>query len=388
MTGYEHEAVNVKPEGGAMTVRLDPDVRITISSEESQNGVEQRMPYDRSHRLNVLRQRAANYVDAALENITREYPHVPFFIATSPESYQSHRVYHPAFYGSFDWHSCVEMHWVIARLLRLFPDDVPEDQARRTLDSLLTADNLATEAEFFSNPSHRSLERPYGSGWLLTLHHELAAWDDPDAQRWTTNLEPLVEVLIGNLVGWLRILTYPHRIGVHPNTAFGLSRCYPTAQRRAEQGDDALLTTIREVSLRWFQDDVDYPAHYEPSGADFLSPALTEAELMSRLLPPAEFPDWLGRFLPGLAESQPTRIFEPAIVADSTDGHIGHLYGLNLSRAWAFTQLAERLPEGDSRVSPLMSAAERHAAQALPHVTGSDYMIEHWLAAYATLLLG
>ena len=203
-----------------------------------------------------------------------------------------------------------------------------------------------------------------------------------------TNLEPLVEVLVDNLTGWLRILTYPHRTGVHPNTAFSLSRCYDTALRRAEQGDDALLTTIREVALRWFQDDVDYPARYEPSGADFLSPALTEAELMSGLLQPPEFSDWLSRFLPGLAESQPTQLFEPAFVADSTDGHIGHLYGLNLSRAWAFIQLADRSPEDDPRVAPLVSAAERHAAAALPHVTGSDYTIEHWLAAYATLLLG
>jgi hypothetical protein len=345
------------------------------------------MSFDRDQRLSTLRQQAHTYVDVALENVTREYPHMPYFIAESPESYQVHRAFHPAFYGSFDWHSCVEMHWVIVRLLRLFPEDVPNDRTRATLDELLTAENIATEAEFFSKPSNRSLERPYGSSWLLTLHHELTEWDDPDARRWAANLAALEEVLVKNLIGWLHVMTYPQRIGVHPNTAFALSRCFATAQRRAAQGDDELLATIREVALRWFAEDVDYPARYEPSGADFLSPALTEAELMSLILEPNEFPVWLDRFLPGIAESRPRELFEPAVVADSTDGQMAHLHGLNLSRAWAFTRLAECLPVGDSRIPPLLSAAERHAAQALPHVAGSDYMVEHWLAAYATLLL-
>ncbi len=346
------------------------------------------MPFDRTTRLTLLSEQAATYVDVALDNITREYPHMPYFIAESPESYQVHRAYHPAFFGSFDWHSCVEMHWVAVRLLKLFPERVPNERARATLNDLLTADNLATEAQFFSNPNHRSLERPYGSAWLLTLHHDLAAWNDVDARRWAAAMQPLVEVLVANLVRWLHLMAYPQRTGVHPNTAFALSRSYDTAQARAKAGDDALLSAIQEVALRWFRNDVNYPARYEPSGSDFLSPALTEAELMSLLLEPEAFPDWLERFLPGMNESQPIELFEPATVPDSTDGQMAHLHGLNLSRAWAFTRLAERLPQGDARIGPLLSAAERHAAQALPHVSGSDYMVEHWLAAYATLLLG
>ena len=346
------------------------------------------MPFYRADRLAILREQAGTYVDVALANITREYPHMPFFIAESSESYQVHRAFHPAFYGSFDWHSCVEMHWVIVRLLRLFPDELPNQRARATLNDLLTSENLQTEAHFFNDPNHRGLERPYGSAWLLTLHYELANWDDPDAQCWAKNMEPLVDVLVRNLVNWLRVMTYPQRTGVHPNTAFALSRSFATAQSRATEGDDTLLNTIYEAARRWFRNDVKYPAHYEPSGADFLSPALTEAELMSLILEPGEFPGWLERFLPGMSSSNPAALFEPAVVADSTDGQMAHLHGLNLSRAWAFTRLAEFLPEGDTRVAPLLAAAERHAAQALPHVAGSDYMVEHWLAAYATLLLG
>jgi hypothetical protein len=345
------------------------------------------MPFDQQHRRAILRERAAEYVRVALVNITREYPNMPSFIAAGPGRYPTHRELHPAFYGCFDWHSCVEMQWVTVRLLRMFPDAVPAAAARATLSSLLTDENIATEVRVFSDPSYRSLERPYGWSWLLTLAHELATWDDPDARRWSTALTPLADLLSGNLVKWLPVLTYPQRTGVHPNTTFALSRSLDFATLRAAQGDDALLTAIHAAATRWFRDDTDYPAHYEPSGADFLSAALCEAELMSRLLLPAEFPTWLARFLPGLAERQPAALFRPATVSDSTDGQIGHLHGLNLSRAWAFTALAERLPAGDIRIAPMLAAAERHAAASLPQVAGSDYLVEHWLAAYATLLL-
>ncbi|HKG24514.1 MAG TPA: DUF2891 family protein, partial [Thermomicrobiales bacterium] len=195
------------------------------------------------------------------------------------------------------------------------------------------------------------------------------------------------ERLADSLAAWLPVLTYPQRTGVHPNTAFALSRSYDYARLLADRGDDALLAAIDASARRWFHGDTDYPAHYEPSGADFLSAALCEAELISRLLDPSSFPEWLGRFLPDLAESHPTVLFQPVTVSDSTDGQIGHLHGLNLSRAWAFTALADRLPADDARIPPLLAAAERHADAALSHVAGSDYMVEHWLAAYATLLL-
>lgn len=345
------------------------------------------MTFDQSHRLSLVRERGDGYLRVALTNITRKYPNMPFFIATGPGPYPTHREFHPAFYGCFDWHSCVEMHWVIVHLLRLVPGTPLAGEARATLDDLLTPDNIAAEVRFFSDPNHRSLERPYGWGWLLTLSQELETWDDPDGKRWAGIVRPLAELLATNMASWLPDLTYPQRTGVHPNTAFGLSRSYDWATRLAAQGDDTLLHAIETAAPEWFRDDVDYPARLEPSGSDFLSPALTEAELMSRLLPAAEFPSWLDRFLPGLAEHEPATLFHPATVSDSTDGQIAHLHGLNLSRAWAFVALADRLPDGDSRRDSMLAAAERHAEASLPHVAGSDYMIEHWLAAYATLLL-
>lgn len=335
----------------------------------------------------MLRERAADYVDVALAAVRREYPHMPAFVATGPGSYAIHRALHPAFYGSFDWHSCVEMEWVVVRLLRLFPGIDPASEARTTLDALLTEENLAAEVRFFAAPANRGIERPYGWGWLLTLAHELETWDDPDGRRWAAALAPLADLLAGKLAAWLPKLTYAQRTGVHPNTAFALSRALDLALIRDEGGDGALLAAIRAGAGRWYAEDADYPAHYEPSGADFLSPALTEAELMSRLLDPAEFPAWLGRFLPGLAAGRPASLFQPATVSDPSDGQLAHLHGLNLSRAWGFVALADRLPAEDTRVPTLLAAAERHAAASLPHVAGSDYMVEHWLAAYATLLL-
>jgi hypothetical protein len=330
-----------------------------------------------------LRDRAAEYVRVALTNITREYPHMPYFVSSTPGDYRTHREFHPAFYGCFDWHSCVEMHWVIVRLLRQFPEAVADAEARRTLDELLTPDHLARELEFFSNPSHRSLERPYGWSWLLTLQHELLAWNDQDARRWAATVQPLASWFSARLVQWLPNATYPQRMGVHPNTAFALSRCIDYAQGH----DRDLLDAIQTAALRWFKDDADYPARYEPSGADFLSPALSEAELMSRLLEPPAFTDWLERFLPGLADGEPETLFVPAVVGDSSDGQVAHLHGLNLSRARAMTVVAARLPDDDARVRPLLDAAERHADASLAQVAGSHYMVEHWLAAYATLLL-
>src|SRR5215216_5005043 len=184
------------------------------------------MPFDRDHRVATLRGLAPGYVDVALANITREYPNFPFFIATGPGPYPTHREFHPAFYGSFDWHSCVEMHWVIVRLLRMFPEEVPDNAARTTLNELLTPENIATEIEFFSNPNHKTLERPYGWGWFLTLVHELETSQDADGQRWAAALKPLADLFSGNIVNWLPRLTYPQRIGMHANTAFSLSRSY------------------------------------------------------------------------------------------------------------------------------------------------------------------
>lgn len=345
------------------------------------------MPFDSAMRMDLLRHNARAHVTLAIANIQREYPHMPWLVVDRPGPLPSHRDLHPTFYGSFDWHSCVEMYWVTVRLLRFFPGDVPQADARQAISALLTTANIETELAFFRNPNHRSFERPYGWGWLLTLQAELNGWDDPDGRRWAATLGPLSANLGEAMTTWLPRLSYPQRVGTHPNTAFGLLRSLDYATQLTELGNPALLDAIRHTAMRFYASDRDYPARYEPSGTDFLSAALTEAELMSRLLPASEFAAWLDAFLPRLAAGEPDQLFAPALVSDTTDGQIAHLAGLNLSRGASFLAIANTLAPGDPRIGLLTDAAERHAGASLTAVSGSDYMLEHWLAAYATLLL-
>lgn len=335
----------------------------------------------------VLRAEAAGYARVALDNIGREFPTVVWQLLTGPDDRLVRpRELTPVFYGSFDWHSCVEMHWLLVRLLRVAAEAVPAAEIRRALDAQFTKAGLAAEAAFIAGWSGPG-QRPYGWGWALTLAHELADLDDPDGRRWAAAMSPLADAVSGRFTGWLPKATYPVRHGLHPNSAFGLSLALPYALERARAGDAALADAITAKALAWFGADADYPGGYEPSGHDFLSPALAEAELMAQILPTAEFTSWLDRFLPGIASGQPAALFTPATVSDSADGQIAHLHGLNASRAWCWRRLAEVLPPGDPRVGPALDAARRHADAALPHVVGGDYMVEHWLAAYAVLLL-
>jgi hypothetical protein len=335
----------------------------------------------------ALCERAAAYASVALANIEREFPHHESHPQSDESPIPRPRELHPAFYGSLDWHSCVEMHWVLARLLRLVPDRLPDSEIRAALDTHLSADALAEEVRFFSSAANRLSERPYGWAWALRLTAEVLEFEDGDARRWAANLQPLAELFVARFLEWLPKATYPFRAGLHGNTAFAFSLSLPFARMRADAGDGTFLEAIEETAERWYGNDVGYAAEGEPSDADFLSPALTEAELMSSLLPRSEFPGWLERFLPGIAHGDPSTLFSPAIVTDPTDGYIAHLHGLNLSRAWCFRRLAAALPDSDPRGPVIIEAAERHAASSLDYAVGSDYAVEHWLPAYAVLYL-
>jgi hypothetical protein len=335
----------------------------------------------------ALAEQAEALARTALANIEREFPHHEAHPRSDTSPIPRPRELHPAFYGSLDWHSCVEMHWVLVRLLRLEPESVPEDEIRAALDAHLSADALAGETRFFSNDDNRLSERPYGWAWALRLTAEVHAFEGEDARRWAANMQPLAELFVERFLEWLPKVTYPFRAGLHGNTAFAFSLSLPFAQMRADAGDEGFLSAIDDVAERWYGRDAGYAAEWEPSDADFLSPALTEAELMSSLLPRSEFPGWLERFLPGIANAEPTSLFTPAVVTDPTDGYIAHLHGLNLSRAWCFRRLVAALPDSDPRSPVLSEAAERHAAASLDQAVGSDYAVVHWLPAYAVLYL-
>ncbi len=332
-----------------------------------------------------LRHAAAAFADTIVESVQREYPDATQHVMRGPDDRPTPHELHPAFYGCFDWHSAVIMHWALIRLLRLVPEAFAVDKALAVCDAHLAAEHLAREAEYFV--ARPSFERPYGWGWALTLAEELEAWDHPRADGFRAAMAPLASILTDGFLSWLPLATYPVRVGLHANSAFGLSRALSWARRLAGLGDPRLLHAIDHAAQRWYRADVDYPAHLEPGGSDFLSPALAEAELMAGVLERGAFVDWLDRFLPDLEHSRPAPLFRPALVTNPGDGQTAHLHGLNLYRAFVFRRIARVLDAEDARHDALLASADDHARASLGVVSGSDYMVEHWLAAYAVLSL-
>ena len=333
----------------------------------------------------ALEQVASTYADSILHSIQQEYPNQMQHMMTGPEDNPTPREAHPAFYGCFDWHSSVELHWVLIRLLRLAPHAFDTTETLKVLNAHLTPEKLAQEAAYMR--FRPRFERPYGWGWALTFVHELAAWEDESAQRWLEAARPLVDVITDGFLAWLPKATYPIRIGMHSNSAFGLARSVPWARYLATGGDSRLLTAITKAAIQWYGADRDYPAHYEPSGTDFLSPALTEIDLMSLVLERDELLAWVDAFLPRLASGEPRSLFEPAFVSDASDGQLAHLHGLNIYRAFVWKHLNAILPADDVRRPHLEVGSDVHAKASMGAVTGSDYMVEHWLACYAMLYL-
>ena len=325
------------------------------------------------------------YASAVVRVIQQEYPNHTQHVIMGPDDRPTPRILHPAFYGCYDWHSSVEMHWVLVRLLRLAPEAFDNSAALAVLDAHLTRPALLQEARYLLE--RRSFERPYGWGWALTFIYELTLWEHEQAKNWLQVCRPLADAITELMLEWLPKATYPVRVGLHTNSAFGLARSLPWAGYLAEQGNGQLLAAIQQKASAWFGPDRDYPAHYEPGGSDFLSPALTEVDLMSLVLGKEAFLKWLDGFLPGLSRSEPKAILEPAYVSDELDGQVTHLHGLNLYRAFIWKRLGEILPAGDVRKKYLDAAVRSHSQASMDAVIGSNYQVEHWLACYAMLYL-
>jgi hypothetical protein len=325
---------------------------------------------------------ASELVRVPLGHVTREYPNKLDHVLTGPEDLRSPRALHPVFYGSFDWHSCVHAYWLMARVVRRFPD-LPEAAAvRAVIDEQLAPDKVAGEVRYLEGAGRAGFERPYGWAWLLALAGELARHPRSEGRRWCAALAPFADVFSARFLAWLPKATYPIRAGTHGNAAFALALALVAAEQR---GDLVLAGGIRDKARAWFGADRACQA-WEPGGDDFLSPALVEAECMRRVLPPAEFGGWLDAFLPELDEGRPATLFQPVTVSDRSDGRIAHLDGVNLSRAWCSRSLAGALDPNDPRRARLLANAEIHFAASLRYVTG-DYMGEHWLATFALLAL-
>ena len=343
--------------------------------------------------MTTLADLAAGLARTAVANVTRAYPYAAVAVLSGPEDLRLPRDRHPAFYGCYDWHSAVHTHWLLVRLLRHFRDRIDAEAVRGVLGAHLAAPHLVAEAEVLR--SWPGFERPYGWAWLVTLAAECErgareAAVDPGATEelglrgWADALWPAADVVAQLVLDWLPRAGRPVRDGTHANTAFALGLLLDAAP---VLGLDDLTGVIRAHVHHWFTPDDDAPLRWEPSGQDFLSPGLTEADLVRRVLGAQQFSSWLTGFWPGLAAARPTGLLHPVVVSDRSDGQLGHLDGLNLSRAAALASLAGSLDETDRRRVVLQDAADRHRTAGLAALDETGYLSTHWLGTFAILAL-
>jgi Protein of unknown function (DUF2891) len=327
---------------------------------------------------------AERFARLALACVDKEYPNKISHVLNSDADVEPPRKLTPAFYGCYDWHSSIHGHWLLVRLVRKFPDAPFVGPARAALRKSLTADNLKQEAAYLRGEGRTSFERPYGLAWLLQLISELHEWDDPEAKEALTNLRPLEEAALERLQTWLPKLSHPVRIGEHAQTAFALGLMLDYARATGNQSFSKLLD---QQARKFYLADTNCPMAYEPSGEDFLSPCLAEADVMRRLLPPPEFAKWLKKFLPQIP-IKPNSDWLPITVSpDPGDPKLAHLDGLNLSRAWMLDGILSGLPASDARRPALAGAVETHRRAGLAAVTGAHYEGGHWLGSFAVYLV-
>jgi hypothetical protein len=320
---------------------------------------------------------ATRFARLALDCVHREYPNKIAHSLNSDADVKPPRELTPAFYGCYDWHSSVHGHWLLVRLARLFPDAPFTPAARQAVGASLTADHIAQEVRYLNEEGRSSFERPYGLAWLLQLAAELHEWKDPQSRQWSGTMRPLEQAAVARISEWLPKLQHPVRTGEHNNTAFGLGLMLDYARTA---GDAEFGGLLESRARDYYLEDVGCPLAYEPSGEDFLSPCLAEADVMRRILPVAEFGRWLAAFLPRLE-------FEPTHVSDVTDGKLYHLAGLNLSRAWMLEGIASRLKEGDPQRARMLALAATLRAAGLESIRGEHYEGGHWLGSFAVYLV-
>ena len=326
---------------------------------------------------------AARFAALALKCVHQEYPnHISHTLDGDTDVRAPHELT-PAFYGCLDWHSDVHGHWLLVRLLHVMPEAPFAAAARAEIARSLTPENIAGEVAYLQHADRASFERPYGLAWLLQLCAELRQWQDPQAQQWLASLLPLESEVATRLKNYLPKLHYPIRIGEHDQTAFALGLIWDWA---GTAGDLQMRSELSDAARRFYAGDRACPLDYEPSGEDFLSPCLAEADFMRRVLDRAAFGTWLSAFLPGIPAAPGAAWLMPAVVTDRSDPKLAHIDGLNLSRAWMLEGIAHALAPGDRRIAALSASALRHRKAALPAVTGEHYEGGHWLGTYAVYL--
>ncbi|THU39381.1 DUF2891 domain-containing protein [Niastella caeni] len=351
-----------------LTVRAQQPTFYTMSADSTQ--------------FSLTAEGVAHLASLPLKCIYQEYPNKTGHTASGDsDQVLTPRQLHPVFYGCFDWHSCVHGYWMLARLLKKFPDLKQKTDIEKVFNENITPEKIAVEVAYFTAPLSKSWERTYGWAWLLRLDQELLEWKDEKAQQWHATLQPLTQKIVELWTAYLPKLTYPNRTGVHPNTAFGLVFALDYARAA---GNKNFEQAIIKTAINVFGKDVQAPIRWEPDGSDFLSPSLEEVDLMRRVLEPVAFMKWFNQYMP---ENGLQNVMKIPVVSDRTDLQIVHLDGLCFSRSWCLKGLANALPKTDKRRAMLLKAANRLISSSLPHIASGHYGGEHWLASFAVYAL-
>jgi len=358
-------------------------VAATVLSVQAENGAHEKSPEAKPSGVAFDAYAAERFAKLALGCVRKEYPNKISHVLNSDADVAPPRKLTPAFCGCYDWHSSVHGHWLLVRLLRTFPDAPFANAARDALKESLTAENLKTEAAYLRGDGRASFERPYGLAWLLQLCAELREWKDPQAREMLANLKPLEDAVVERLTNWLPKLSHPIRIGEHNQTAFALGLIMGYARGK---NDERLAKLAVDSARKFYLTDNNCPLAYEPSGEDFLSPCLGEADVMRRVLTQADFAKWLTQFLPQIPSTATGDWLPVTVSPDPSDPKLAHLDGLNLSRAWMLEGIVSSLPADDPRRPALASAAEAHRRAGLAAVTGEHYEGGHWLGSFAVYL--
>jgi hypothetical protein len=331
---------------------------------------------------------AQRFAKLALACVHKEYPNKLAHSLNSDADVAPPRQLTPAFYGCYDWHSSVHGHWLLVRLARTFPDAAFTPEAIAAVRQSLTEANLRQEAAYLKAEGRTNFERPYGLAWLLQLGAELRDWEaegnSPLPHELLANMRPLEEAAAGRLKTWLPKLSHPVRSGEHSQTAFAMGLLIDYARNN---GDQDFLNLLVAKSREFYLPDRDCPLAYEPSGEDFLSPCLAEADVMRRFLPPADFAQWLRHFLPQIPGNGSDGWLQHEKSPDQSDPKLAHIDGLNLSRAWMLDGIASGLPKSDGRIAALEKCAADHRTAGLAAVTGEHYEGGHWLGSFAVYMV-
>jgi hypothetical protein len=354
-----------------LSIGLCPDLRGEVKKSAAENDLVTKPGV-------VLTLEAADRLaQLPLKCMQREFPNKPGETLAAAADIGSPQNLHPAFYGCFDWHSSVHGHWMLVKLLKTFPGLKDRDLVRSKLAGNISAENILAEVKYFKRTEEKSFERTYGWAWLLKLAEELHTFNDPLARELENNLRPLTNLVVQRHLEFLPKLNYPIRVGEHTNTAFGLAFAWDYA---VAVGNQELQRLVEKRAKDFFMSDRGCPLTWEPSGFDFLSPCLEEADLMRRVLAKQEFALWLKKFLPQLAHKK--FFLAPGVVSDRKDGKLVHLDGLNFSRAWCLYGIAALPGYGH-----LKKIADEHLHYSLAAVAGDSYEGGHWLASFALYAL-